>query len=275
MPATSLLHELEVARRLAREAGRLILEVYATDFDVVEKSGGQGPVTEADKRANSHIVAGLLDAFPGDDIIAEESTNDAHAPIGRRRWFVDPLDGTREFVAKNGEFAIHIGLAIDGRPQVGVVYRPVGDKLYAGIVGDGCELEADGVARRIAVTPPPDDPRDLRLVVSRSHLSKKSARLAEALGITQIRPMGSVGLKCGFIAEGAADLYLHASRGSSRWDSCAPEAVLRAAGGRLTALDGAPYRYDVPELGNSEGLFGCAEATWPRVREALSRALQP
>jgi 3'(2'), 5'-bisphosphate nucleotidase len=266
--------EVAVARRLAREAGRLILEVYATDFDVVEKAGGQGPVTEADQRANGQIVAGLRAAFPNDDVIAEESVNDPAAPIARRRWFVDPLDGTREFVARNGEFAIHIGLAVEGSPVVGVVYRPVGDRLYAGVVGHGCEVEVEGARRPVRVAPPPSDLRELRLVVSRSHLSRKSRNLAEALGITQIRPTGSVGVKCGLIAEGDADLYLHASRGSSRWDSCAPEAVLRAAGGRVTRLSGLPYRYDTAELGNDEGLFACAEETWPLVRDALARALE-
>src|SRR4051812_41881800 len=128
--------ELEIAALLARQAGAILLEVYASDFKVDFKSGTD-PVTDADLRANTFLVDALRQHFPGDGVVAEESANHGKDLSCRRCWFVDPLDGTREFVARNGEFAVMLGLAIDGRAQVGVVYQPVTDKLYTGAIGMG------------------------------------------------------------------------------------------------------------------------------------------
>lgn len=264
-----LTRELAVARELAREAGRLLLEVYATDFAVVEKADDAGPVTEADRRANAFLVEALRREFPGDGIVAEESADHGDSRSRRRCWFVDPLDGTAEFVARNGEFAVHVGLAVDGEARLGVVYRPVGSKLYAGIVGDGCTLEEKGDTRTLRVNQVAD-PAAMRLVVSRSHRSRKTDAIRQALGITRVTECGSVGLKCGLLAEGVADLYLHPGPRSQRWDSCAPEAVLRAAGGVLTDLAGDPYRYDGTELANVRGLLGCSALAFPTIRAATA-----
>jgi 3'(2'), 5'-bisphosphate nucleotidase len=269
----NLTRELEVARALAREAGRILLEVYATDFAVVEKADNGGPVTAADERANAFLVGELRKAFPGDGIVAEESPDHGDARRRERCWFIDPLDGTAEFVARNGEFAVHVGLAVAGEARLGVVYRPLGDKLYAGIVGDGCVLEEKGDTLPLRMPPAPE-PAEMRLVVSRSHTSKKTDALRRALGITRVLECGSVGLKCGLLAEGRADLYLHPGPRSQRWDSCAPEAMLRAAGGVLTDLAGNPYRYDGDELANVRGLLGCAAAAFPSVRAITGRVVE-
>jgi 3'(2'), 5'-bisphosphate nucleotidase len=267
--------ELDLAKRLAVEAGRVILEVYATPFDVVQKGDGQGPVTEADHRANTLIVEGLRAAYPTDSIIAEETRRRDETP-STRRWFIDPLDGTREFVDRNGMFAVHIGLAVDGVARVGVVYAPVSGKLYSGLVGDAAWLELGGSTVKLQLPRPPDV-RDLHLLVSRSHKSKKTTALMQQLGITRVTQQGSVGLKVGLLAEGFADLYLHPSSKSSRWDSCAPEAVLRAAGGVLTDLAGAPYPYDGVQLENTRGIIACApsvfDAVMPIVRASITRGL--
>jgi 3'(2'), 5'-bisphosphate nucleotidase len=238
--------------------------VYSTPFTVEHKPGGAGPVTLADQRANALIVEGLRRAFPNDGVVAEESEDNSDAPRFRRCWFVDPVDGTAEFVDRNGMFAVHIGLAIEGKAVVGVVYGPVPNKLYSGIVGQGAFVEERDGRREIRVAPPRPT-KDLRLVVSRSHKSKITGLIREALGITHVTEMGSVGLKTGMLADGLADLYLHPSKRSYRWDSCAPEAVLRAAGGVLTDFSGAPYRYDGAELHNARGILGCSEATLPHV----------
>jgi 3'(2'), 5'-bisphosphate nucleotidase len=260
--------ELELARRLAIEAGAILLEVYATDFAVEHKPGGAGPVTEADARANEHIVSALQREFPTDAIVAEESSN-SNIPKHKRCWFVDPLDGTREFVDRNGMFAVHIGLAVDGSPRVGVVYAPVAAKLYVAISGGECLLEHGGNTRHLRVADPPARSEDLRLLTSRSHKSKKTALIRERLGIHHVIEHGSVGLKCGLLAEGAADVYLHPSARSYRWDSCAPEAILRAAGGVLTDFGGVPYRYDGPELENARGILACSAGTFPMVLPTL------
>lgn len=270
--AHGLERELEVARQIAREAGRLILEVYRTEFTFEEKPEGGGPVTEADARANDFIVSELRRAFPRDGIIAEESVDAAEATRGPRCWYVDPLDGTKEFVDRNGMFAVHVGLAIEGTPKLGVVYGPVEDKLYAGIVGDGAELQTPSGTRPLRVSGI-SDPKAMRLVVSRSHKSKKTARVQEALGITLVREFGSVGLKCGLLAEAEADLYLHPGSKSWRWDSCAPEAMLRAAGGVLTDFGGVPYRYDGPELMNVRGMLACSANAFEAIRAGILRAL--
>ncbi len=256
--------ELEVAERLAREAGRVILEVYARPFEVVQKAKGGGPVTEADERANALLVEGLRAAFPGDGVVAEETKDTSDASRFSRCWYVDPVDGTAEFVDRNGMFAVHVGLAIDGEAKLGVVYRPVGDKLYAGVVGGEAFVRDAGARRPLAVSAVAA-PAALRLVTSRSHKSKKTGAIVERLGIGSRTELGSVGLKCGLLAEGGADLYVHFSPKSWRWDACAPEAVLRAAGGVLTDLGGTPYRYDGSELMNARGLVGCNAAAFPAV----------
>ena len=261
-----LARELDIATRLAREAGRLVLEVYGTAFDVDEKPDGQGPVTEADRRANTLLVDGLRRAFPTDDIVAEESPDRSQHRDRERCWFVDPLDGTRELVDRTGMFAVQIGLAINGMPGLGVVYGPVDDRLFVGVPGEMAYAEERGTRRVLTLRPPPVRSDELRLLVSRSHPSPLTDRFRQELGIHLVQAMGSVGLKCGAIAEGRADLYVHFSGKTYLWDTCAPEAVLRAAGGVLTDLAGVSYRYDGHALENRRGLIGCH-------REVLARVL--
>lgn len=250
----SLSEELRLASRFAREAGALLLQVYATDFSVEDKEEGAGPVTEADHLANALLLERLRSHFPGDGVVAEETKDTSDARRFSRCWYVDPMDGTREFVRRNGEFAVHVGLTVDGEARLGVVYRPVGDRLYAGVPGEGCWLEADGARRELRVASVGPEPLP-RLVVSRSHRTASSPVLRERLGVGAVRESGSVGLKAGLIAEGEADVYVHTSPKSYRWDSCAPEAVLRSAGGVFTDLAGRPYRYDGSELQNLRGIL--------------------
>lgn len=269
---STLTQELALARDIAREAGRLILDVYQTDFDVIEKAAGAGPVTEADKRANDYIVRELHRAFPADGIIAEESKDNSDARRFQRCWYVDPLDGTKEFVARNGEFAVHIGLAVAGDARLGVVYKPADGKLYAGISGEETTLELHGQRRTLRVSAR-SDLTTLRLLVSRSHRSKRTEEIRKLVGIESVIECGSVGVKCGLIAEGEADLYIHPGPTSSRWDTCAPEAVLRGAGGRLTDTFGQSYRYDGDELENARGIFGCNSAAFDAMLPVIARVL--
>lgn len=260
--------ELEVAKKLALQAAAVIREVYETSFEVVQKSGGGGPVTEADKRANELIVRGLHAAFPGDEVIAEESTH--FVPKSDRVWFVDPLDGTREFVDRNGMFAVHIGLAIAGKAVAGVVHAPIQGGLWSGAVGHPCVVELGAQRRELKMVPVARS-SDLRLLVSRSHKSKKTEQIKQALGITQVREQGSVGLKCALLTMGEADLYLHPSNRSSRWDSCAPQAVIEAADGVLVDFAGEPYEYTGRALVNERGLVACHRETWALAGATISR----
>ena len=256
-----------MARRLAREAGSLILEVAARVYEVREKPEEGGPVTEADLRANEWIERGLREAFPTDGIVTEESAAaNEHAD---RCWYVDPLDGTKEFIRGNGQYAVHIGLAVEGRARLGVVYRPVGERLYAGVVGGPCVLETTGTRREVRVAEA--DPSALVLAASLSHRVRKLGVFADEIGVREVIRSGSVGLKCAMVAEGEADLYVHASARSYRWDACAPEAVVRAAGGVFVDLAGEPYRYGEGELQNMRGILVCSEKLLPHVLPAAQR----
>ncbi|MDH3200394.1 MAG: 3'(2'),5'-bisphosphate nucleotidase CysQ [Myxococcales bacterium] len=265
--------ELREAVRIARHAGGIVLDVYATDFSVAYKTKSD-PVTEADTRANTYIVEQLRNAFPADGVVAEETEDKSDGLRGGRCWFVDPLDGTKEFIAKNGEFAVMLGLAIDGVSTLGVVYQPDRDKLYAGVVGGVAYLEERGERREMVVTDV-DDPRKLELVVSRSHRSKRIDEVMRKLGITRETRSGSVGLKIGLIAEQRADLYVHMSDKSSQWDACGPEAVLKAAGGRFSDLGGHAYQYGGTDMRNNRGILACNAAAYdavlPVVREVARR----
>lgn len=262
--------EIEEAARIARRAGAIVMEIYATDFNVSYK-GRSDPVTKADTRANAYIVSELRKLFPDDGIVAEETADKSDALLQGRCWYVDPLDGTKEFVHRNGEFSVMLGLAVDGVATAGVVYQPTTDKLYAGVVGAGAHLEERGTRRKLEVSEI-TDPSKLRLVVSRSHRNRAVGQVVRELGITQETAVGSVGLKAGLIAERKADLYVHISDRSSAWDACGPEAVLKAAGGRFTDLAGNAYRYGGTDLRNRSGILACNasayEAVLPVVRKA-------
>lgn len=258
-----LTEELEFACTIARNAGAILMEIYATDFDVAYK-GKANPVTVADTQANAYLVEALRERFPDDGIVAEESPDQSDALSGGRCWYVDPLDGTKEFIAKNGEFAVMLGLSIDGESKLGVVFQPAKDKLYSGVVGHGAHLVEGGESRELEVSAEAA-PEKLRMVTSRSHRADSIDRIVRELNISQEMASGSVGLKVGLIAEQKADIYVNVSNKSSAWDACGPEAILRAAGGKFMRLDGTRYRYDVQDVSSDGGLFACNAAAFEAV----------
>jgi 3'(2'), 5'-bisphosphate nucleotidase len=233
--------------RLAREAGALIMQVYAQDFGVRAKSDAS-PVTEADEIAEACIVAGLRTLAPAVPVVAEEAASRGEAPPpGSRFWLVDPLDGTREFVSRNGEFTVNIALVEDGLPVLGVVHVPAQDLLYAGVVGQGAWIEQQGRREAIACTPAP--PQGLRLASSRSHGDEDA--LQAWLGDRPVASRLAAGssLKFGLVARGLADVYPRLGR-TMEWDTAAGHAVLRAAGGEVRDLQGAVLRYGKPGFEN-------------------------
>lgn len=266
--------ELVEAVKLAREAGAILLDVYSSDFSVRYK-GDEDPVTDADTRVNAFLVGRIRESFPADSIIAEETASANSRATSNRCWYIDPLDGTKEFIAKNGEFSVMIGLAIDGEARLGVVYQPTEGKLYRGVVGDGAFVE-QGDKTWVLKVSDVKEPKDMRLVVSRSHRSESTGQLVEKLGITQEFPSGSVGLKVGLLAERKADLYVHLSDKTSAWDACAPDAILRAAGGQFVDLAGHALEYSGTELKNKRGILACNrkgfEAVAPVVLEVAKAA---
>ncbi len=261
-------HEIETASRLAKEAGKVVLEVYRTFFTVKQK-GAAGPVTEADIRAHELIVSGLRQEFPGDVVISEEDPPSTVSRPGARVWYVDPLDGTQEFVDRTGEFSVMLGLAIDNRPTVGVVLRPVDEALFIGIADREAWLEIGGTRRPLCVSRESDLSK-MRLAVSRSHRHARIDEVRIRLGITEEIRCGSVGLKIGLIAQGQADLYVEPGRYTHAWDVCGPEAILRGAGGRMTDLDGRPLRYESSsDLRNKSGLIATNGVCHDRVIAAI------
>jgi 3'(2'), 5'-bisphosphate nucleotidase len=270
--------ELTGVMRIARAAAALVMEVYATPF-TVELKGPEDPVTRADREANALICRELEAAFPGEAILAEESvpTDDDELAARFRHervFFVDPLDGTREFADRNGEFAVMIGLAERGRAVLGVVLMPTTGELLAGRVGSGAFVEAADGARRPLQVSSVSSPADATMVISRSHRPKLVQPLIDRLGIRRVVPCGSVGVKVARIVTGAADLYVHGGAGAKLWDSCAPEAILRAAGGRFTDLSGAPIDYARPELQLRDGLIASNGALHDAVVAAARAALE-
>ena len=245
--AADLAAALPRLEQIAREAGALILAVYASDFAVRGKADAS-PVTEADEQAERCIVQALQRLAPHIPIVAEEAASRGEAPApGDRFWLVDPLDGTREFVSRNGEFTVNIALVEHGAPVLGVVLEPVANRLYAGIVGQGAWVE-DSTGRRAMACrrPPPEGPV---LACSRSHGDE--AALTTWLAGRPVSRRIAVGssLKFGLLAAGQADLYARLGR-TMEWDTAAGHAVLRAAGGEVRTLDGAPLRYGKPGFEN-------------------------
>ena len=264
---TDFAKELTVAVELARKAGAAVMEVYATDFSVDYK-GKNDPVTDADKRGNELIVKGLQQAFPDDIIVAEESEKPDDNQTGNRVWYVDPVDGTKEFIAKNGEFSVMIGLAVNGQAKLGVVYRPDEDRLYAGIVDQEAWMETNGERTRLAVTSP-EPSASITLTVSRSHRNPLLEKIGQDIGVGKEIPSGSVGLKIGLIARGLADVYMEPGPYTKLWDACGPEAILRAAGGQFTNILGEQLYYGLTQLKNTHGLVATNGAYHQKVIEAL------
>ncbi len=262
----------EAALSAAREAAALVLEVYATPFDVAYKIGDD-PVTRADREANALLCDRLARATPGVPVVAEESAPDDYAGFASAdaAWFVDPLDGTREFVAKNGEFAVMVGLAERGCATIGVIVAPVWKRAFLGIVGEGAWEIAEGGARTpIHVTSRPSLV-GASLVVSRSRTPEHLASFVAGIGAASAVPHGSAGLKGVLVATGVHDVYLHPGHAGFRWDACATEALVRAAGGECTDAYGAPFDYRAADLENAHGMVASNGRVHRAVIEALGR----
>jgi 3'(2'), 5'-bisphosphate nucleotidase len=247
---------------LAEEAGRAILKVYASDFEVQSKDD-DSPLTQADLAAHHCIVAGLEALTPGMPIISEESGLPEFEVRSQweRYWLIDPLDGTREFVNRNGEFTVNIALIDNQKPVFGVVHVPIQETTYLGCEGYGAERRnADGSRESIKVSDTSASP--VRIVGSRSHRGASLDAYLENLGDYDMIPMGS-SLKFCVIAEGGADLYPRLGL-TSEWDTAAAQAVVEQAGGSVVTLDGKPMKYNAKANILNAWFFviGAADRDW-------------
>jgi len=246
-----LKRELQAARELCLGAGRILLEHYAREVTVHMKDGNS-PVTQADRDSNQFITTKLGELFPDDGILAEESKDGAERLAKRRVWVVDPMDGTKEFIDKVGQFAVMIGLVEDGHPVLGAVYQPTTEMMLFAVKGEGAFLQQAGETKRVSVSDL-KAPRAMRLVVSRSHRSPLVDAIMQALEIEQDVKSGSVGLKVGLQVKQDSDLYIHPNSKTKEWDTAAPQIILEEAGGKMTDCWGAPLSYNKEDTYNRKG----------------------
>ncbi|MEO6600863.1 MAG: 3'(2'),5'-bisphosphate nucleotidase CysQ [Polyangiaceae bacterium] len=242
--------------RVAREAAVLIRQVYSTNFSVDFKAP-RDPVTEADRQANELICTRLAALFPNVPIVAEESEPETFAGYrsAEQIFFVDPLDGTREFVARNGEFVVMIGLVQGDRATAGVIHAPESGISWLGEVGKGAfKVEANGTRSAITVSDTPTL-AEARIVGSRSHRNPALEQALAALGAHELVALGSAGLKASAVAHGAADAYVAPHYAGKRWDACASDALITAAGGKLTTNRGELFDYRSESLDNDRGII--------------------
>lgn len=267
--------ELETAVRVAREAGRTVLDYYGRDVVAQQKIGVDNfaePVTIADKAASKLIVNELKEAFPDDFILSEEEADQPGVRTENDRvWMIDPIDGTWGFIKKDGDFAVQIGLVENGRPVVGVVLVPAHSVIYFAAKDQGAFMTVDGGEPKELRTSSNTDFRQISLAVSRNHRSPKISRIIADLGLKREIQRGSVGLKVGLITEKICDLYIHLSPRTKFWDTCGPQVILEEAGGRMTDLFGGPLRYDIKDVQNHGGIIASNGAVHD---EAVTR-MQP
>lgn len=230
---------------LSRKAGDAVMEIYEKDFAIYDKSDSS-PLTEADLAAHTILVEGLNALTPDIPVLSEESNSNEQIDrfSWETYWLIDPLDGTKEFIKKNGEFTINVALIVSGQPVFGVVYAPAIDVLYWGAEGEGAfKQEGEAEPAPITVNTAPSVNTGWKVVGSRSHQSDEFKTFMEKLPEADIIAMGS-SLKLCLVAEGKADLYPRLGL-TSEWDTAAAHAVVLAAGGQvLSAEDMNPLIYN-------------------------------
>lgn len=262
---------MSVALELAREAGAAILDLYEGPLDIEQKFGADDrePVTQADKLANEIIVQRLRAEFPDDGMLAEESIDTVHRLDKSRAWMIDPLDGTTGFIEGNGDFAVQIGLTENGQCVLGVVYQPLTEVLYRSVRDGGTWIERPGNKPEQAHVSDQKELSMMRLAASRSHRSRRMNKVVEAFGLKEEVLRGSVGIKVGLLVEQQCDLYVHLSPRTKQWDTCAPEIILREAGGCLTDLFGRTLSYNKADVQNRNGIVASNGAAHAIIIESL------
>ena len=267
MTPTITTEGLQTLVQLADQAGQAIMEIYARETTLQQQQkSDSSPLTEADLAANAILVAGLKAHWPQIPVLSEESLNQfgpqEQPPL---YWAVDPLDGTKEFIKRNGEFTVNVALVVDGEPQIGVVGAPAQGLMYAGCAGTQwqgaplarkrstagwVDIRVSGYASAAAADPGANAAtralaeRSLRVAMSRSHPSPELAAWLAPWGRVEARDVGS-SLKFCLVAEGAVDVYPRLGP-TCIWDTAAGHALVVAAGGRVCQMDGSPLRYATP-----------------------------
>ena len=251
----------EAIVELAYRAGNAIMEVYESDFAVQHKDD-RSPLTAADLASHRCIVEGLAALTPEIPVLSEESADEVDAVTRRtwsRLWIVDPLDGTREFIKRNGEFTVNIALVDEGEPVFGVVQAPATGVAWFGARGQGATRRGGGMDRTLHVRRPAHAP--LRVAASRSHRDERTAGFIDRMG--EVEPIGlGSSLKFCRIAEGGIDVYPRFGP-TSEWDTAAAQCVLEGAGGAVLDLQGRPFRYNQRDTILNGEFVALGDATLP------------
>jgi len=261
--------ERDVALAAARLGGDAVMAVRRAGF-AVEFKGADDPVTAADRAANEIIVRTLREAFPSDLIVSEEDAIPEGIERAQRCWFVDPLDGTKEFVAGITEFCVMVGLAIDGVATVGAVVVPAED--YALVGAPGVALRVDARGSHAVTMSPSSDAAHARIVTSRMRRHARLDGIYRELGSPREVRCGSVGVKIAKLLLHEADAYIHPGPGTKLWDLCAPEAIVRAAGGLFTDEHGHAINYARSHVAHGDGMVVSGVAMHSALLGAVARA---
>ena len=262
--------ELDRACELAREAGAAILEHYRA---APSSDGELDPVEAALAVAEKIIVAGLLETFADDGLVSKGSSETPDQFPGKRVWLVDPLDGMREFRARNGEFSVLLGLIVGGEPVLGVIHQPTTAVLYRAAQGSGAQVQRGEESATLTVSDVATT-EGMVLVASRSHRDARTNDVQYLLGIGNALVSGSVGIKVALIAEQRCDVYVHTSGHTKAWDTCACEAILSEAGGMMTDCFGDPLRYDRRNVLHHRGIVASNGRAHEEIVDAAMRAIR-
>lgn len=238
---------IKLLQSIAREAGDILMRYRAEGFSIATKTNEFDFVTDADKKADAFLIQKLKAAFPNDKILTEEGLKNPGDTSGAV-WMVDPLDGTKHYVANGNGFSVMIGLAVEGTPQIGVVYAPAQNLLYWAEKGQGAWMQAgDAPAVKLHVSRVNKLGEATLIVRYRENEDRPTDAFIENLPVKKRIQESSVGLKIGLIAQGKADAVYNINNRANKWDYCAPEIIMKEAGGMFTDLQGDELDYRLPE----------------------------
>ncbi|KTD23375.1 inositol monophosphatase [Legionella lansingensis] len=260
--------ELQVVIDFAYKAGNIVKNIRSRGYKIFDKGKHLGLVTEADQEVSQFLVKSMKQVFPDDLIISEEEPLPPKSAQADRIWFIDPIDGTSDFISGSNEWSVMLGLAIKGEAQLGVVYQPDTQELYYAIKDCGSFFTKPQKNQPLQVNTVSDPARAI-LIQSRSHWSTRAENIAKELGINKIIKHGSLGLKLGKIAKGEADLYFNFSGHCHLWDLCAPEIILNEAGGKLLTASTNRLIYCAGETRIKEGFLATTNSLATKVQRFL------
>jgi 3'(2'), 5'-bisphosphate nucleotidase len=267
--------ELAVAQEAARKAAAIISRHYAEAATPFASKDDGSPVTQADLEANAAITAALRAGFPDDGLLAEEAPDDGSRLGKSRVWIVDPLDGTKDFLARTGDFTVNIGLVQDGQPVVGVVHQPGQGLLYSAAAGRGAFCLRAGTTMRLR-TSMIAALGEVRVGVSRHNAPAALMDGLAAHGMAERVVRLGASSKYLALGRGELDALITLTTGEKEWDTCGPELIVREAGGEVTDGDGRPLGYNQRDIGRRRGIVAsngrCHEAVLALVRSWLPPA---